>query len=45
MAHARKDTFAKTRSWARHLRPRGKRMQAKAERVAARKQIQAESSE
>lgn len=35
MAHVRKDTFAPTRSWNKHLRKDGKRVQAKAERRAA----------
>jgi len=48
MAHSRKDTLAKTREWADHLRPFGKRQQAKAERRAARRDIatrRAESEE
>jgi hypothetical protein len=39
MAHVRKDTLAKTSEWAKHLRPFGKRKQAKAERRAATKEI------
>ena len=39
MSHTRKDTLAKTRQWAKHLRPSGKREQAKAERRAVMKEI------
>lgn len=42
MAHKRKDTLAKTNEWAKHLRPFGKRQQAKAERRAAKKEIKKE---
>ena len=35
MAHKRKDTLAKPREWAKHLRPFGKRIQNKAERRKA----------
>lgn len=43
MAHVRKDTLTKTIEWAKHLRPFGKRRQAKQERRAARKDIDKES--
>jgi len=39
MTHVRKDTLAKTKEWAKHLRPFGKRVQAKSERRAAKAQI------
>jgi hypothetical protein len=39
MAHKRKDTLARVQEWAKHLRPYGKRVQAKAERRAANKEI------
>lgn len=39
MAHVRKDTLTKTREWWKHLRPFGKRRQAKGERVAAKSLI------
>lgn len=42
MAHVRKDTLTKTVDWAKHLRPFGKRQQARRERVAAKKEIEAE---
>ena len=42
MAHVRKDTLAKTIDWCKHLRPFGKRAQARRERAAAKKQIEAE---
>lgn len=35
MTHKRKDTYAKPKEWAKHLRPDGKRRMAKAERIAA----------
>ncbi len=40
MAHVRKDTLTKTIEWAKHLRPFGKRKQARRERVAAKKEIE-----
>lgn len=43
MAHVRKDTLTRSREWAKHLRPFGKRKQAKGERVAAKKLIEKES--
>jgi hypothetical protein len=43
MAHTRKDTLTATREWAKHLRPFGKRRQAKQERKAAQLQIKKES--
>lgn len=39
MAHTRKDTLTKTIEWAKHLRPFGKRAQARRERVAVKKDI------
>lgn len=42
MAHVRKDTLAKTIEWAKHLRPFGKRKQARRERAAAKKEIESE---
>ncbi len=42
MAHVRKDTLTKPLEWAVHLRPYGKRQQAKLERRAAEKQIKKE---
>ena len=39
MAHKRKDTFAKSREWAKHLRPSGKREQVVRERKAAQREI------
>jgi len=39
MAHKRKDTFCVTSEWAKHLKPHGKKVMAKAERRAARKDI------
>jgi acetone carboxylase gamma subunit len=39
MAHKRKDTFVPVMEWAKHLKPYGKRIQAKAERRAAAKAI------
>lgn len=39
MAHTRKDTLIKPKEWAKHLRPFGKRVQSKAERQAAKKEI------
>jgi hypothetical protein len=35
MGHVRKDTLTKSIEWAKHLRPLGKRQQAKRERRAA----------
>lgn len=43
MAHKRKDTLANTVEWAKHLRPEGKRRQAKAERQAGRASIRKET--
>ena len=43
MAHVRKDTLAKVCEWAKHLRPWGKRVQARRERVAGRKLIKEEA--
>ena len=34
MAHKRKDSFVPCKEWCKHLRPEGKRSQAKAERKA-----------
>lgn len=45
MSHARKDTLTKPKQWAKHLRPFGKRQQAKAERKAAQKDIQTQQKE
>jgi|TARA_R110002153_G_scaffold36642_2_gene108140 hypothetical protein len=42
MAHTRKDTLVKTAGWQKHLRPFGKRKQAKRERKAAKKEIRDE---
>ena len=42
MAHKRKDTLAPCKEWAKHLKPFGKRQQAKAERRAAKNQIKKE---
>ena len=39
MAHTRKDTLAKTVEWWKHLRPFGKKVQARRERAMALKQI------
>jgi len=39
MATIKKGIIAKTSQWAKHLRPWGKRQQAKAERAAGRKDI------
>ena len=39
MAHKRKDTLTVTKEWARHLRPFWKRLFAKAERQASKKEI------
>lgn len=44
MAHARKDTLSKPREWAKHLRPSGKRAQAKAERRVIKLEILREKS-
>jgi protein-arginine kinase activator protein McsA len=35
MAHKRKDTLAAPMEWAKHLKPRGKQVQARLERRAA----------
>lgn len=43
MGHIHKGTCAPTVEWAKHLRPFGKRRQAKAERAANKKQIQKEN--
>ena len=45
MAHTRKDTLTAVMEWAKHLRPFGKRMQAKKERNAAKKRIRDEREE
>lgn len=42
MAHARKDTLVSCGEWAKHLKPFGKRMVAKAERKAAQKEVKKE---
>ena len=42
MAHTRKDTLTSPGEWAKHLRQRGKRIVAKAERQAVKKEIHAE---
>ena len=42
MAHKRKDTLTQTTEWAKHLRPIGKRIQAKKERNASKKEIRKE---
>ena len=39
MAHKRKDSLVPPSEWAKHLRPFGKRKQAKLERLAAKKDI------
>jgi hypothetical protein len=39
MAHKRKDTFTTCKEWAKHLKPYGKRIHAKAERRAAKRLI------
>lgn len=39
MAHKRKDSLVPPTEWAKHLRPFGKRKQAKLERLAAKKEI------
>lgn len=45
MSHSRKDTFVKTTEWMDHLRPFGKRRQAKRERLACRARIRRETEE
>ena len=42
MSHNRKDTLTGTIEWAKHLRPLGKKLQAKKERNAAKKEIRKE---
>jgi hypothetical protein len=42
MSHKRADTLAKCRSWNKHLKPEGKRDQAKRERLAAKDRIAGE---
>ena len=42
MAHTRKDTFTRPCEWAKHLRPDGKRRQAKKERVVKKKIVDRE---
>lgn len=42
MAHKRKDTLTAPKEWAKHLRPFGKRQQARHERQAARQQVRKE---
>jgi hypothetical protein len=44
MGHARKDTLAKSVEWAKHLRPFGKRRQARKERNAVKHLIATEKS-
>jgi hypothetical protein len=39
MAHTRKDTYTRTCEWWKHLRPFGKRIQAKRERRYCRKHL------
>ena len=39
MAHKRKDSFVPCKEWCKHLRPEGKRSQAKAERRHAKRHI------
>lgn len=41
--HVRKDTLVKGTEWAKHLRPFGKKAQAKRERQAAKKLVKSES--
>ena len=45
MAHKRKDTLVAPMEWAKHLKPYGKRVQAKAERRAASLSISKEIAE
>jgi hypothetical protein len=45
MSHKRKDTLVPTTCWAQHLRPAGKRQQAKAERREAIRQIVKEAGD
>lgn len=45
MAKVNKSTLTKTREWAKHLRPYGKRQQAKGERVAAQRLVREEPHE
>lgn len=45
MAHSRKDTYVKPNSWAKHLRPEGKRKQNKLERLTAKKRVGTEQNE
>lgn len=42
MSHKRKDTLARVTEWCKHLRPFGKRKQAKRERIASKNEIQKE---
>ena len=42
MAHARQDTLAAPMEWAKHLKKRGKRAQARRERKASQKAIRVE---
>ena len=45
MSHKRKDTLAKTREWAKHLRPFEKRKQSHRERRAAIEDIHKQNTE
>jgi hypothetical protein len=45
MAHARKDTLVKTPEWWKHLKSFNKRKVAKAERKAAKKEIERHKNE
>jgi hypothetical protein len=45
MAHVRKDTLTAPGEWAKHLRPRGKRVVNKSERQAASKEIKRSKDE
>jgi len=44
MAHKRKDTFVPCQEWWKHLRPYNKRVQAKAERKAAKERVRKEAA-
>jgi hypothetical protein len=45
MGHVRKDTLSTPVEWAKHLRPWGKRVQSKAERKAAQKEVKKDRNE
>lgn len=45
MGHVRKDTLTKSVEWAKHLRPYGKRQQAKKERNAVKHLIATEQKQ